>query len=635
MAHIHTFKSSFTAGEVSTELSGRGDLKAFDNGAGKLENIFVLPTGGITRRAGLRHVAQVAGNGRLVAFEFNTEQVYLLLFRDSAVDVFEDGTLLTTISGAPWSLAQIGALNWVQSADTLLVTHPGVAPKKITRNKTGSWSISDWSFYEKDGVIHQPFHKFADDDVTLTPSATTGTITLTASVDVFDASHHVGTRFRLQTKQVEITAVSSPTSATASVKEALPSTAATKDWDEQAFSGARGWPVSACFHQDRLAIGGSRDLPNRLWMSKSADLFNFDLGTGLDDEAIEFAILSDQVNAIRHVFSGRHLQVFTTGAEWIVTGDPLTPTNIQLKRQTRIGALVDRTVPPCDVDGATLFVSRTGDEIREFLYADIEQAYQAGDLAMLSRHMMSSPVDMDYDKARRQLHIVMADGGISSLTLYRREKVAAWSRQTTDGAVQSIAMVGEKTYVLAERSGNFAIEQFDDALHVDAGITVSDPSAKTTWDGLDHLEGRSVKVVGDGAPMGEFIVNGGSVELTAAVNAVQVGLGYTHVIEPLPVHVASSQGGSQGGKVRPISFTFRLLNAIALRLDVGSGFQDVPFKRFGGDTLDQAQEPYTGDQTVRAYGWRSGDVEPLWRIEQDTPVSFTLLGIVSEISVNS
>jgi hypothetical protein len=45
--------------------------------------------------------------------------------------------------------------------------------------------------------------------------------------------------------------------------------------------------------------------------SKSADLFNFDLGKGLDDEGIEFPILSDQVNAIpdpRYVFSGRHLQ---------------------------------------------------------------------------------------------------------------------------------------------------------------------------------------------------------------------------------------------------------------------------------------------------------------------------------------
>src|SRR3546814_14653886 len=52
--------------------------------------------------------------------------------------------------------------------------------------------------------------------------------------------------------------------ATAEVKQTLAGTAATKDWVEQAFSTVRGWPVSVVFHQDRLVIGGSRDLPNRL-----------------------------------------------------------------------------------------------------------------------------------------------------------------------------------------------------------------------------------------------------------------------------------------------------------------------------------------------------------------------------------
>ena len=634
MPHIFSYKTSFTAGEVSTELAGRGDLTAYDNGAGKLSNIFVMPTGGVTRRAGLRYVDTCPGQARLIAFEFNTEQVYLLVFREGAVDVYENGVKLTTLLATPWTLAQIQSINWVQSADTLLVVHPEVPPQKITRNKTGIWSVTPWVFYEKDGVIEQPYHKFADEAVTLTPSASTGTITLTASADVFDAAHHVGARFRLQGKEVEISAVASPTSATATVKQTLSSAAVTKDWEEQAYSSLRGWPVSVCFHQDRLAIGGSRDLPNRLWMSKSSDLFNFDLGTGLDDEAIEFAILSDQVNAIRAVFSGRHLQVFTSGAEWMVTGEPLTPTNIQLMRQTRVGSPVDRSIPPCDVDGATIFVSRAGDELREFLFTDIEQAYQAGDLAMLSRHMVATPVDQDYDKARRNLHIVMADGSMSSLTLFRREKVTAWSRQETQGSFRSVALVGDEIYVLAERNGAFLIEAFDDAYNVDAGLKGISATPKTTWSGLDHLEGQIIKVVADGRPLGEFQVNGGQVVLDTAAAKVEAGLGFAHIIEPLPPTVATISGGTQGGLVRPIAFTFRVRHTAALRLDVGHGLQDVPFKRFGANVLDQPPEPFTGDKKVRAYGWRAGDLNPLWRIEQDTPVAFTLLAVASEISVN-
>lgn len=633
MARMHTFKTSFTAGEVSLELAGRGDLTAYDNGAGNLTNMFVMPTGGIYRRTGLRYVDTTSGDGRLVSFEFNTEQVYLLVFREAIVDVYQDGAKLTSIDPAPWTGPQVKNINWVQSADTLLVVHPDVEPQKLTRDKAGTWSVGAWKYYEKDTLIKQPYHKFADDEITLQASATSGTITLTASADVF-VVEHVGKRIRIENKEVEVTSFTDATHVQAVCKETLSTTAATKDWEEQSFSDVRGWPVSVCFHQDRLVIGGSRDLPNRLWMSKSADLFNFDLGTGLDDEAIEFAILSDQVNAIRALFSGRHLQVFTSGAEWMVTGDPLTPTSIQLKRQTRVGSPLGRTVPPCDVDGATVFVSRAGDELREFLFTDLEQAYQAGDLATLSRHMVKTPVDQDYDKSKRHLHLVMSDGTLGTLTLFRREKVTAWSRQVTDGTFLSIALVDADVYVLIKRGEAYFIEVFDATFNVDSGLKGSDVSAKNIWSGLDHLEGKMVHVVGDGTPLGTYQVVGGAVTLEVAVSSVEMGLAYTHIIEPLPPTIASLNAATQGGHFRPISFTFRVRNTSVLRLDVGHGLQDVPFRQFGQSVFDQVRPPFTGDKTVRAFGWRQGGIAPLWRIEQDTPLAFVLLSVASEISLN-
>lgn len=633
MARIRTFKTSFTAGEVSMELAGRSDLTAYDNGAGNLTNIFVMPTGGVYRRAGLRYVDTLAGEGRLVAFEFNTEQVYLLVFGEAQVDVYKDDVKLTTIDPAPWTLEQTKQLSWVQSADTLLVTHPDVPPKKLTRDSSETFSISDWRFYEKDGVIHQPYHRFADDEVTLQANSTSGTIALTASADVFVAEH-VGKRFRIEGKEIEITAYTDATHAQATTKENLTTTSATKEWEEQVVSDVRGYPVSVCFHQDRMVMGGTRDLPNRLWLSKSSDLFNFDLGTGLDDEAIEFEILSDQVNAIRAVFSGRHLQVFTSGAEWMVTGDPLTPAYIQLKRQTRIGSCVDRKVQPRDVDGATLFVSRANDELREFVFTDLEQAYRAGDLAMLARHMVNTPIDQDYDKNRRHLHVVMGDGAMATLTLFRREKVTAWSRQVTAGSFKSVALVDTSAYVVVERDGSYFIEVLDDAYNVDAGLKGTDSTPKNTWSGLDHLEGKTVMVVGDGSPMGAYVVSGGALTLSESVSHVEIGLAYTHIIEPLPPTVSSSKAGTQGGHVRPIQFTFRVRDTSVMQLDVGGGLHDVSFKRFGQGVLDQPTAPFTGDKTVRSYGWRQGGIAPLWRIEQDTPLPFTLLSVASEISVN-
>jgi hypothetical protein len=632
MARISTNKSNFTAGEISPRLLGRGDLRAYDNGASTLTNVFIHPTGGLSRRAGLRYLDTARGDGRLVGFEFNASQIYLLVFSDGHVDVYRDDVKVADFA-TPWSLAQVAGINWTQSADTLLVVHPEVAPKKITRTSDSAWSVTDWSFHASDERIHQPHHKFSDEEITLTPSATSGSITLTASADVFEPAH-VGVRFRIVDKEVEITSVTSASVAGADVKESLSATAATKDWEEQSFSAYRGWPASVCFHQDRMVIGGSRDLPNRLWLSKSADLFNFDLAEGLDDEAIEFAILSDQVNAVRAVFSGRHLQVFTSGAEWMVSGSPLTPANIQLHRQTQVGSPTDRTVPPRNVDGATLFVPRNGGELREFLFADIEQAYQSADLGMLANHLLEKTLDQDFDKAKRLFHMVLESGKLATVTIYRAEQVTAWSVQETQGLFRSVAVVGVQTYALCQRGDQFNIEVFDEALNMDSGLTGTDVSAKTTWSGLDHLEGDTVKVLADGAVHSDQVVSGGAITLEQAANDVEIGLGFTHVVEPLPPSGGSSGVGKSGGPVRPVAITFRLHDTAALRLDTGRGFQEIPFKRFGTSVLDTQPQTFSGDRTVRAFGWRKDSTKPLWRIEQDTPLNFSLLSISTELSIN-
>lgn len=631
MALIQSLKTNFTAGEVSRRLLGRGDLRAYENGALTLRNLFIHPTGGVTRRAGLRFVDIAAGVGRLIDFEFNTEQTYLLVVSDGAISVYQDDTLIETLA-SPWTEAQIPSLNWTQSADTLLLTHPDVPPKKLTRSGGGVWTLSDWVFgtAQTSAKIYQPMYKFADADVTLTPSAATGSITLTASSGVF-TSGHAGTSIRVGGKEVHVTSFASVTVVNATVIETLSGTSATKDWEEQAFSAVRGYPISCAFHQDRLVIGGSRDLPNRLWMSKSGEIWNFDLGTGLDDESIEFAVLSDQINAIRNMFSGRHLQVFTSGAEWRVSGDPLTPTTVQLNRQTRVGSIVDRNVPPVDVDGATIFAARNGQELREFIYTDVEQAYQANDLALLAQHIIADPVDQAFDKKSRLLHLVLADGKIATLTAYRAEQVAAWTLQETDGDVLSVSAVGEEVYVLIDRGEAITIECFDDNLYMDSALAGEAETPSAMWSGLDHLEGRSVSVLADGVIVPDKIVVGGVVTLAEAVSSVQIGLPYTHIVEPLPPN-ALSEGG-QARASRLVEAIFRIEETSALRADLGRGLRDIPLRNVGG-ILDTPSPQVSGDIRVRAFGWRRDSADPLWRIEQSAPLPFTLLSVAANIKTS-
>ena len=420
MTNLFTAKTNFTAGSLSTNLLGRVDLKAYDNGAMLLENVFIEPTGGVYRRPGLKYVATLSGNGRLITYEKKTNETYLIILQDECLHIYLNGVYQTTLS-APWHETQITSVRWCQSTDALYLVHPDVPPQKLIL-KNGVWQLSAFTFLADKGCILQPYHKFCDDAVTMASSGMEGTVTLTASSPVFQ-NKHIGRIFKIAEGYVSVTGVSGGTSATGLVLKkldedgegALP---ATRSWGEPAFDSETGYPMTVAFYQSRLVFGGSRSLPNYLWFSQSGDLTNFELGQGYDADAIEFNILSDQSNAICALFAGRHLQVFTTNAEWMVSGDPLTPTSIQLKRQTQVGSPDSRYVPPISIDGATIFPAANGREIREFLFADIEQAYQATDLSLMSSHLINQPQDQAYDKQNRQAYVIMAAGGYAHWSVF-------------------------------------------------------------------------------------------------------------------------------------------------------------------------------------------------------------------------
>ncbi len=634
MTTARQHKTSFTAGEISPLLLGRGDLRAYENGAKTLQNVIIHPTGGVSRRQGLYYVDTLPGKGRLIAFEFNTEQTYLFVVLNGSLLIYRQGIKVATLV-SPWTDSQIPQLTWTQSADTLLLCHPDVPPKKLTRLSDTSWSLDEWVFLTNatTNAIQQPYYKYAADTVTLMPSATTGSIVVTASSAVFQ-NGHINTRMRIGGKEIVITAVSSPTVANATVIQTLSGATATVEWSEQAYSSVHGWPLCSVFHQDRLVIGGSRDLPNRLWFSLSGQLWNFDKGTGLDDEAIEFALLSDQVNAIRALFSGRHLQVFTSGAEWIVIGSPLTPSSIQLNRQTRIGSVMERYIPPVNVDGATLFVGRTKQELREFLYTDVEQAYQANDLAILARHLFNQPIDQAFDPISRILYAPLADGTLACLTLYRTEDVSAWSRITTSGAFFSVCTVGNDVFVLTLRNGSYLIEKFSSGLNMDAALNGSANPPTVTWSGLGHLSNLNVQIIADGIVQTPKPVINGVVTLDRPAYNVTMGLPYTHIVEPLPANVYALDG--MGHAIRLLDVTFRLHDTHALTVDTGRGLKDIPLRRLGEpNMLDAPAIAITGDIKLRTFGWHKDNTAILWRLEQDTPLPCSLLSVTMQLQINA
>lgn len=630
---IISVKTNFTSGQISNDLFGRGDLNAYENGARCLENVIIYPTGGISRRQGLKMVDMLEGAGKLIPFEFNSEQEYVLCLLDYKMKIYKKEKCIAVIE-TPWGLEHHAKLNWTQSADTLLIVHPNIEPQQITRNNEEVWKIQPWEYYEKEKMICCPYFNFYNKKIKLSITTNNEFIILTSNSEIF-SPEYIGVKIKLNGGLVEVVEYNNTFRVVAKVIKPLTKTTATDDWEEQSFSKLRGWPCSVTFHQDRLVIGGARSLPNRLWLSQSSDLFNFDLGTGLDDEAIEFAILADQVNVICNVVSSKHLLVFTTGSEWMVSGEVLTPTKIQLSRQTNIGCYCKYSIAPEQVNGATVFLSYSGKQLREFLYTDTEQAYLNKDLTLLAGKVIDKPVCSSFNKDDNVLYILMESGLVSCLTSYRTEEVNAWSQLKTQGKFLSLTIVGEDIYFIVFRNGKYFLEKFEQNFFVDCGLELSSIEPRKLWTGLDIMEGNEVSVISKGFYLGKYVVKEGAIDLYEDVCEITVGFPYEHKVEPLPYMVDSVRPFSPQG-VRAVSSVFRLLNTKSFCVDVGNGYLDVPLKRlFKNKILDAPPIVYSGDVDLRSVKWIRDLEKAVWSIKSDVPLPFCLLSVVMKLKIKN
>ncbi len=155
---------------------------------------------------------------------------------------------------------------------------------------------------------------------------------------------------------------------------------------EAVWSVTRGYPRTATFHQGRLWFGGSRDKINSLWGSVVNDFFNFDIGTSQPDELVFDTLDTDQFNAINGIFSGRNLQVFTSGGEFYNSSKLITPEDSTWSRQTSYGAIKEK---PISVDGATLFVDSSARTIRQFMWSFNEDSYISLNASLISSHILN------------------------------------------------------------------------------------------------------------------------------------------------------------------------------------------------------------------------------------------------------
>lgn len=155
-----------------------------------------------------------------------------------------------------------------------------------------------------------------------------------------------------------------------------------------------------------------------------------------------------------------------------------------------------------------------------------------------------------------------------------------------------------------------------------------------TVTGLDHLEGETVAIWGDGAVLPTQTVASGSITLDSAASVVQVGLPYKHKIRTLKQEGGSPLGTSVG-KLKSIdAVTFVVLNSHSINFGPDEdNLQELDFREVGS-AMDEAVPLFTGEKRVEFNAPFAADAtDPRIYMESDAPAPFTLLAIAPEIDV--
>lgn len=463
-------QNSFAHGEVAPTFFARDDI----NGLARMLNMDVIAGGGLRRRRGLRHVTYLRGAGRLISFSAGENDDYILSLTDGHLVMYAtDGTRVADIL-SPWDASALARIQYAQRFGTMIFVHPDFQPYTLSR-VNGIFTLTPFDFARNDSdmSVNMPFMKFDDaGDVKITVSKSSqgdNYATLTANRD-FWTPENVGGRLQLLGKQWVVTTYTNARTITATTNGGFSvPTAAVSDWQEATFSTRRGWPCSISFHQDRLVFGGSPSWPSGVWMSQVGRHHNFNVGTGLDDEAIFLTLLSARRQQICTVVSSDNLQILTTDGEWAISSKPLTPSVVDIKQHTDVGSMASRYLPPQKIEGQTVFISGSGKDIRELSLDELGEKYNANDLCALSKHLMVSPVDVAYNEDARQLFVVMENGDMAVLNQNSALGISAWGLYQTAGLFQSVAVCGGETFVAVRRNSNIALEKFSDDALMDAG----------------------------------------------------------------------------------------------------------------------------------------------------------------------
>ena len=157
--------------------------------------------------------------------------------------------------------------------------------------------------------------------------------------------------------------------------------------------------------------------------------------------------------------------------------------------------------------------------------------------------------------------------------------------------------------------------------------------AVSSISGLDHLEGESVSILGNGSVYANKTVASGAITgLSPEVSKCHIGLGSTATIKTLRPEAGADDGAAQGKTKRIFDATVRFKNTLGAKVGPNTTDLDEINFRGGSDPMDSSPPLFSGDKNISFRGgW---ETEGQVVIVQDQPLPSHITAIMTRLITN-
>ena len=417
------------------------------------------------------------------------------------------------------------------------------------------------------------------------------------------------------------------------------------------YNPAHGYPRCVVWFQERLVFAATVKLPQTMWMSRSADFYDFyvpDTGKGqtlTPDAALEYTMASYTHESIEWLSSERVLVIGTASTEHRLAPDTYLASDRlpQVSKMTNYGGAHQM---PMYMGNMTCFIQQSGHQLRSFQQRTdaVVEDYESIDLSWMNSHMVETYWIKEpyYSLIPNNVAVMVREDGQMLAAMYdpsngtMKAQDMGWSRLITDGKIVSCCVIptdfANEIWVAVEREiqgqTRLFIEYFRNDHWLDSALFTAPGSPPTdTITGLDHLEGKTVYILVDGAVHPEQVVVNGSVSLEWEGVDIVIGLKYSRKVETMPFPGGNDVGTGFGKPGRWNEIWVQLVESAN---PIINGKR--PSVRYPSTKMNLPQAPLTG--SVRAFdtGYRR---DKIITVEKDLPLPLHLVSIYGTFEVHS